>query len=481
MFAPADRRMQFVRQAEKLHDVIDPHQTYPLDFVTHRITGYHAEQDADMLLVGEAMLPDLRRVIDELSRSVRMIVSPGDGVASIEDVADRLNVSTKTVRRWRDKGLRWRWVIFAGQKRRKIGICDDAVEHFLQSHEQLVSFAGQFQHISDEQRQAIIDRARRIASAVDVSLNRVAQHLADKYGRALETVRQILEQHDRRHPDNPIFANRTGPLTVRQRRLIARAYRMGVPVSKLARRFGRTRSTIYRAINRRRASALRRRPFHFIASPTFERDDADEVLLGDNPMAEPITSVSAAPVGDLAEAMQPIFRQPLLPHARQHRIAVQMNYLLFKAARLRDGLDRYEPRAADMDTIEDCLERADAMRRRLIRTSLPTVLTVTRQHLSDAPQFGHKQGLLMELLESGVTLMIDAIGAFDPFRGRTLDRHLNWTLMRRFAKSVAAEPAMAAWARKATGRAQRRDESQAVARRIRKSLLDAGIDVDTLT
>jgi len=481
LIAPADRRAIMVRRTESLHDDIEADRTYPFDFVVFRITGFHAEENGETLLVGEAMLPDLRQMIDQLSKSVAMAANEDEDIDTIDDLADRLSVSTKTIRRWRDKGLRWRWTLFPGDKHKKVGISQAAVDHFLKSNEELVSYASRFQHIADDDRQRIIRRARRIAGAADVSLNTVAQHLAKKYGRALETVRQILELHDQRNPDDRIFIDRTGPLTVKQRRLIARAHRMGVPASKLAQRFHRTRSTIYRAIHRRQAAALRRRPIAFTKSPTFDRDDADEVILQQRTLEDITQTVSAAPIGDLPEPIRPLFRQPTLPNPDQQRLAVQMNYLKFRAATVRDSLDRVEPRSTDIRFVEDALADADAIRKTLIQVNLPTVLTVARQHMTDMPVESQKTALLLELLEAGVALLFDGIDSFDPFRGRTLNRHLNWTMARHFAKSVAADPTMAVWARKASSRAQRRDQAVDVASRIRDLLAKQGVRLDDAT
>ena len=94
------------------------------------------------------------------------------------------------------------------------------------------------------------------------------------------------------------------------------------------------------------------------------------------------------------------------------------------------------------------------------------------------PVESQKTALLLELLEVGVSLLFDAIDAFDPFRGRTLNRHLSWTMMRHFAKTVAADPTMAVWARKATSRAQRRDQAVEVAKHIRNMLAAQGVQLD---
>ena len=70
LFSPPDRRRLQVLRAECLHDEIDPIANYPLDYIAYRLTGYRSESGESVLLVGDAVLPDLRHMIDTLSRSI---------------------------------------------------------------------------------------------------------------------------------------------------------------------------------------------------------------------------------------------------------------------------------------------------------------------------------------------------------------------------------------------------------------------------
>ena len=68
----------------------------------------------------------------------------------------RLNVSTKTLSRWRKDGLRWRWVTPMPGARKVIGFTADAVERFTAQHGQRVSRAMTFTQISSDDRQRIL-------------------------------------------------------------------------------------------------------------------------------------------------------------------------------------------------------------------------------------------------------------------------------------------------------------------------------------
>lgn len=428
----------YVRKAEKLHDQIDADAAYPIDFLAYRITGQRhlVESDDDTpLLPGEAVAADLRTLIDDLSRRHPLPLSPEDPVEFVDDLAARLNVSTKTLSRWRGRGLRSRWVLAtAGQAVRAVP--GEALERFTAADPQRVQRAARFTQISAEDKARLIERARRLRLArPGVSLNQVATHLARRSGRAVETLRQLLEKHDRDYPGDALFADHTGPLTAQQRRVIARAYRMGVPVSKIARHFRRTHSTIYRAIQDRRAAVIRRVPIRYVASRMFERDDADAVILRPQPegvaASPPRTDV---PVDDLPEALRPLYRQPELDPSLRQSLFVRFNYLKFKAARLREQLHLYEPRAGDLDRIEAWLREAAAVRERLFAAHLPVVLSVVRRHQLGRP--AANTAALVDLLELGNQVLIDAIESFDVSRDHTFESTLTFTLMRRLATST---------------------------------------------
>lgn len=443
--ARPEKVLVYVRRAEKLHDQIDAEAAYPIDFLAYRVTGQRqfvdSAEDA-ALLAGEAVQADLRAMIDQLSWATPLPLTGAtaqadaaqadDAVELADELAARWNVSAKTLTRWRKLGLRWRWVTTAAG-RRELAFTREATARFELRHADRLRRAASFTHMTPAQRQRLIDRARRLAGARDLSLNQVAQHLARRSGRALETIRQLLEQHDAQHPDHRIFADHTGPLSGRQRRLIARAYRMGVPVRRMAQHFGRTPSTIYRAIQDRRAATLRRLPISFVASRLFERNDADEVILRPPPAdASPPQADQRpdVPVDNLPAELRTLYRQPTLSHETQQSLFVRFNYLKFKAARLRDELDRYEPRAGDLDRIEAWLREAAAIRERLVLAALPTVLSVTRRHLAGQPG---GEGRLLELLEVGNQVLIEAIDAYDFARDRTFGSYLTFVLMRRLA------------------------------------------------
>jgi len=478
LFAPPKRRIAQAKRAEALHDEVDALANYPLDFIWYRITGYRAENVPPTLLTGSAVAPDLRLMIDTLTGSAAIPVTPDEPVESPQQLAARLNVSTKTIARWRQLGLRWRWVQHPGRRHKTIALTSQAVERFMDDHAQRVGRASRHTHVDPATRQAVVTRARRIAQAKEVSLNQVASHLAGKIGRALQTVRVILEQHERDHPQDRIFVDRTMPLDGPQKRAIVRTHRIGTPIGQIARDYKRTRSTIYRAVRHRRASVLRRLRLHYNHSPLFDRDDADRLIFaGFDSSGGPLDSIatpnkktspkrqSTVSVDDLPRSIQPLYRGPVMGDQPMRSLLLRLNYLKFKAANLRDQLDRYDPRSADLQRITGWIKQAISIRDRLLAGALPITLSVARRHLID--QEDRNPDRLVELLEGAVPIVAQAIDGFDVTRTQTFEARLTGLLMRRFVAIQKDRPA--------GGRAHRRLDDEPTLKRIRDAAAQCGI------
>src|SRR6185295_14446258 len=84
-------------------------------------------------------------------------------VLTVEDVSKAFKVSTKTVDRWRNRGLVSRRFMFGNRKR--IGFLKSSVERFVARHASDVERGGQFSQMSEAEREEIVSRARRLARA----------------------------------------------------------------------------------------------------------------------------------------------------------------------------------------------------------------------------------------------------------------------------------------------------------------------------
>ena len=159
---------------------------------------------------------DLRLFVEDVSDAANMRVEDaGEPVHTVEELSRLFNVSTKTISRWRQQGLVSRRFIFDGRKR--VGFLRSSVEQFVTRNIERVKRGERFSQLTADERQEIVDRARRLAQAGGCP-SEVARRIARQMGRSVETVRYTLKQFDDRYPDLAVFPHRSGLLNERSAR-----------------------------------------------------------------------------------------------------------------------------------------------------------------------------------------------------------------------------------------------------------------------
>jgi hypothetical protein len=121
-FAPPARRLEQLARAERLLCEIDHGRQYPYQFVCYRITEFRPDSYPDLLIDGRDLEHDLFVMIDCLGRATPAVPveSVPEPVLTLEQISKRLNVSTKTISRWRHQGLMGaRRALFAALRRRE--------------------------------------------------------------------------------------------------------------------------------------------------------------------------------------------------------------------------------------------------------------------------------------------------------------------------------------------------------------------------
>ncbi|MEX0612969.1 MAG: helix-turn-helix domain-containing protein, partial [Pirellulales bacterium] len=322
-FAPRVKKLQQVEAAERLISEIDPQKDYPYDYICFRITGFRPEDAAQTKIQGAELLHDLRLFVEDLSDSADMSAENiGEQVLTVEELARQFNVSTKTISRWRELGLVSRRLVFDGRKR--VGFLRSSVDRFVRKNQERVARGARFSQLTDEQRQDIIDRARRLASAGG-GQSEVSRRLAKRAGRSVETIRSTIRQFDKQHPEMAIFPDMSGPLTEVQKTRIYQAFKRGASVDKLTKQFGRTKTTIYRVINEVRAQRIVELPLDFIPNPGFSRKGADKAILGPLPESETPTKKARRPSG-LPPYLASLYEMPLLTREQEAHLFRKYNY-----------------------------------------------------------------------------------------------------------------------------------------------------------
>ncbi|MCY2967633.1 MAG: RNA polymerase subunit sigma-70, partial [Planctomycetota bacterium] len=428
-FVPRDVRLDQIDRAERLVNELNVGGTYHYQELCQQITMYRPEMYPDLILTGEEAAHDLRLFIEDLSDSADIPAeSCTEEVLTVEDLSRQFNVSTKTVDRWRNRGLVSRRFVFGNRKR--VGFLRSSVERFIARQGPGFEKNGGFTRMSDTDRDEIITKARRLAQAGGCPTE-ISRRLARRMGRAAETIRSTLKQYDQEHPDSPVFPEAQMQLTDDVKNEIYRGFRKGINVQRLAEKYGRTRTSIYRIVSEVRAQRLVDQPIDCIFNPEFEAPDADELILHTPaPTPEKITNPKVPP--GLPPYLAGLYRIPLLTKEQEVYYFRKFNFLKFSAARLRDRLDVSRAKAALMDQIEAYLDEANKNKNLLIRSNLRLVVSIAKKHVKPTGNF-------FEMVSDGNLSLIRAIEKFDYGKGFKFSTYASWAIMKNYARSIPAE------------------------------------------
>jgi RNA polymerase primary sigma factor len=431
-------RKGYLDAAEELLRLIDPEQSYPYEFVVYRLTGYRPQSDdSSLLLEGSSLRGDLLNLLLDLSESFDLRTSQYDEpIYDTAAFARKQNVSTKTVQRWRKRGLPAIRPVFPDGKRR-IAFRESSLQWFVGEHAPEVQRSAQFSQMSDAERRDILRRAMRMASFTQCSLSDVARRLARRTGRAVETIRYTIRQHDNDNPEQAIFPNLLKTLGQPEKRRIYRAFLRGTNISELARQYQRTRGSMYRIVNEMRAKQLLERPISYIHNEEFEVPHADKTILDES---EDLLRSAGRPVKggknkvpeDLPPYLRSLYEVPLLSTEEERLLFRRYNYLKFKAARRREGLDTGSVTARQVKDVESLLLKANLVKNRIIRANLRLVVSIAKKHVAGPLS-------LFELISDGNVSLMRAVEKFDYARGYRFSTYASWAIMRNFARSVPRE------------------------------------------
>jgi RNA polymerase primary sigma factor len=429
-YAPRDARLAQIERIEKVLEALDTSRDYPYQDLCYRITEYKPEMYPDLVVNGAEAAHDLRLLIEDLSDSadIQAENSP-EQVLTVEDVSRRFRVSTKTVDRWRNRGLVSRRFVFGNRKR--IGFLKSSVDRFVARHSDDIERGAQFTQLTDVEREEMIARARRMARAGGCPAE-ISRRIATRMGRAVETVRYTLRHHDQQHPESPVFPDTPQPLTEDVKKEIYRGFRRGISAERLAKRYCRTKTSVYRIIGEMRAKRLLDQPIEFIFDPSFELPDAAATILGSPaPQATGRQGAFKPPPG-LPPYLAQLYTIPLLNKEQEAYYFRKMNFLKFTAARLRDQLDVSRAKSRVMDRIERSLDESVEVKNLLIRSNLRLVVSIAKKHMNPS-------GNLFEMISDGNISLLRAIEKFDYSRGFKFSTYASWAIMKNYARSIPAE------------------------------------------
>lgn len=431
-FAPKEKKLEQVDQAERLLGELKGDRDYSYEYLCFRITRYRPESYPDLRLSGKEARHDLRLFVEDLSDSANVSAEDvGEKVLTVEEISKQFRVSTKTISRWRCQGLVSRRFVFDGRKR--VGFLASSVERFVEKNRERVRRGAQFSQLSADERRRIIDRARRLAQAGGCP-SEVTRRLSRTSGRSIETIRYTLRQFDQDNPSLAIFPDHTGPLREDTKKKIYQQYRRGEPVETLARRFCRTKTSIYRIIGEMRAKRIMELPLEFIPNEHFAKirsEKQEREILAPVPEGEPLPKKPRLPSG-LPPYLASLYEVPLLTREQEVHLFRKINYLKYKASKLREQLDPWRSKSGLMDEIEKLYDQSVSVKNEIISANLRLVVSIAKRHVGPGENF-------FELVSDGNISLIRAVEKFDFARGNKFSTYASWAIMKNFARTIPDE------------------------------------------
>ena len=419
-FAPRSQKQKQLTSAEKLLGIIEDPKEYPLEFVCFRITGYNPKAVfPEKFVSGLHLRHDLRIFINNLSSQLSLPADEREQkIYTRRQLAEKFSVSTKTIQRWQEKGLPAKVFVFPDGKKR-LGFLQSAVDDFVGRNSNLIKNAAKFKLLSNPEKQQIIKMATELADNSRLSRHQVIVKIADRTKRAKETIRYVLAAHDRENPDKRISRKGSGRLSAGQITQVCKLHSQGVSIKKLTQKFARSRSSIYRIINKRRAEDLMARKINFIDSVEFLEPEAKEEILGQN--RQYLRTI----VGQIKTAA-------LLNRQQEIELFRRYNYLKYLCCLERAQINPLSPSSKRLNQIEQYLNQAEEVKKIIIEANLRLVVSIAGKHLTTGAG-------MSDLVSEGNFSLMRAVEKFDYTRGYRFSTYATWAIAKDFARRIPAE------------------------------------------
>lgn len=428
--SPRRLRMDQVRGIEKLLRVIEGDQVYPFDFVCYHVTKYRKRgtSQTGFSIPGTALISDLVNMAELISRKGNIPVGDvREPYKTHQQIADELDVSTKTIRRWRNRGLMGIRVVFEDGVSR-LAFLQRTVDRFVIQNKDLVAKGSSFKQLSAVERKRIVERARELRSNRPIKLHAVARIIAEEMGRAIETVRYTLRRHDEAHPESALFTDNTAVGLCERQMAIWRCREAGESITSIARAFDDSVEGVEQVLREVQVHKWAHMRWEFVPSELFDAPGADAIILDVPEPSSKTTRVPRLPK-DLPPYLRSLYLTPLLTAAQEQDLFRRYNYLKYKVAKGLKALDPEKITQAQFETLKGALAEVETVKQRIIRANLRLVVSIAKKHVGWSAKF-------FEVISDGNVSLMRAVEKFDYTRGIKFSTYASWAIIKNYARSI---------------------------------------------
>ena len=429
--SPLRLRVSQLEGIERLLGMVKPEGSYPYELVCYHVTGYRSRaKEPRAVLAGRKLIPDLVAMAQHISRKANLPVATFAGrYHTQEELAEQLKVSTKTIRRWRTRGLMGVRVVFEDGVNRQVFL-SDTIKRFCEQNEALVERGASFKQLSAAEKKSIVERARELLTVRRVKLHVIARQIAGETGRAVETVRYTLRRYDQANPRDALFANGGLPAVTERQRAIWRCHRAGDSVEQIAAACGCDVAGVEQILRDLEVRRLRGQRISFVYSDEFAAPGADEIILGPEPASPDTPGKPVRVPKDLPPYLRSLYDIPLLTGDQERDLFRRYNYHKYRAANLLESLKECDVTAEQLGALQGLLAKAEKVKNRIIQANLRLVVSIAKRHVSG------KAAKFFEVVSDGNMSLMRAVENFDYTRGNKFSTYASWAIMKNYARTI---------------------------------------------
>ncbi len=182
---------------------------------------------------------------------------------------------------------------------------------------------------------------------------------------------------------------------------------------------------------RHRARAIKEVAIDFIPHASFSRAGIETQILADCTQSTPETS-SCEPreIAKVPSYIAQLYDTSLLTGEQEQHLFRQMNYLLYRANRLRRNLKIDAPDRKLLDNIQQNLQQANCVKARIIQANLRLVVSIAKKFVNPANS-------LEELISDGNVALIRAVEKFNYALGNRFSTYATYAVQRNYYRMVS--------------------------------------------
>jgi RNA polymerase primary sigma factor len=171
----------------------------------------------------------------------------------------------------------------------------------------------------------------------------------------------------------------------------------------------------------------------YVYDHRFDQPDAEATFLSPMPARAHGASLGARLPARMSPYVASLYDEmSLLRPEEEVYLFLRMNYLKYRASKLRETLDPLSARASDLDQIERLQEEARSVKNQIVRACLRLVVSITRKRPRTDRNF-------FELISDGNLALILAVEKFDASRGFKFSTYASCAIMRYLARTTTQE------------------------------------------